>query len=77
MPIGAHVSTAGGLSTGVDRARALGAECIQIFLSTPHRWQHPKHADDQVESFDRLVREAGIGPNFAPAAYLVNLAAAD
>src|SRR5436190_443267 len=77
MPIGAHVSTAGGLSTSIGRAQALGAECIQLFLSTPHRWQHPNHTDEQVEAFIRLRDEAAIGPNFAHAAYLLNLASDD
>jgi len=77
MPIGAHVSTAGGLSTCVDRAQALGAECMQIFLSTPQRWQHPSHTDEQVQQFVRLVDESGIAPNFAHANYLINLATAD
>jgi deoxyribonuclease-4 len=77
MPIGAHVSTAGGLSTCVPRAQALGAECMQIFLSTPQRWQVPKHTDEQVDEYVRLVHEAQIGPNFAHAAYLINLASED
>jgi deoxyribonuclease-4 len=77
MPIGAHVSTAGGLSTSIGRAQELGAECMQIFLSTPHRWQLPKHTDEQVEEFCRLVSETDIGPNFAHAPYLLNLASAD
>jgi len=77
MPIGAHVSTAGGLPTCVGRAQAMGAECMQIFLSTPQRWQHPSHTDEQVQEFRRLVDEAGIGPNFAHAAYLLNLASTD
>jgi deoxyribonuclease-4 len=77
MAIGAHVSTAGGLSTSIGRAQALGAECIQIFLSTPHRWQAPRHSDEEVESFTRLRAEAAIGPNFAHAAYLINLASDD
>lgn len=77
MLLGAHVSTAGGLSTAVGRAQALGAECTQIFLSSPQRWQLPRHTDDQVASFTRLMAEAGIGPNFAHATYLINLAAAD
>jgi deoxyribonuclease IV len=55
----------------------MGAECMQIFLSAPQRWQHPKHTDEQVQEFRRLVAEAGIGPNFAHANYLINLAAAD
>jgi deoxyribonuclease-4 len=71
------VSTAGGLSTCVPRAQALGAECMQIFLCAPQRWQHPKHSDEQVAEFGRLVGESNIGPNFAHATYLVNLAAGD
>ena len=77
MPIGAHVSTAGGLSTSIGRAQALGAECIQIFLCAPQRWQHPRHSDEEVEQFRRLAADAGIGPNFAHAAYLINLASSD
>jgi deoxyribonuclease IV len=77
MPIGAHVSTAGGLSTCVGRAQALGAECMQIFLSAPQRWQLPRHTDEQVQEFRRLVAATEIGPNFAHATYLINLASAD
>ncbi len=77
MGIGAHVSTAGGLSTCVGRAQALGAECMQIFLSAPQRWQEPRHTDEQVLEFGRLIGESGIGPNFAHATYLINLAAED
>jgi deoxyribonuclease IV len=74
MPLGAHVSTAGGLSTCVGRAQEMGAECMQIFLSAPQRWQLPKHTDEQVEEFGRLLGQTRIGPNFAHANYLVNLA---
>lgn len=77
MRLGAHISTAGGLSTCVPRAQAMGAECMQIFLSAPQRWQSPKHTDEQVDAFKRLVAEAGITPTYAHAAYLPNLAAAD
>ena len=55
MPIGAHVSTAGGLSTCVGRAQGLGAECMQIFLSAPQRWQQPRHTDEQVLEFTRQL----------------------
>src|SRR5258708_34130132 len=77
MPLGAHVSRAGGLSPCAPRAQALGAECMQISLSAPQRWQHPRHTDEQVAEFCRLVAEAGIGPNFAHATYLTNLATTD
>ena len=36
----------------------MGAECMQIFLSPPQRWQHPKHTDEHVADFQRLVSEA-------------------
>ena len=77
MGLGAHVSTAGGLSTCVPRAVAMGCECMQIFLSAPQRWQAPKHSDEQVFEFQRQITEAGIAPTFAHTAYLVNLAAPD
>src|SRR5437764_5485563 len=77
MPIGAHVSTAGGLSTCVGRAQGLGAECMQIFLSPPQRWQQPRHTDEQVLEFTRQLEQTSIGPNFAHATYLINLASVD
>jgi deoxyribonuclease-4 len=77
MLIGAHVSTAGGLSTCVRRAIDLQADCMQIFLSAPQRWLPPKHPVEQIAEFQRRVTEANIGPTFAHAIYLVNLATAD
>ena len=55
----------------------MGADCMQIFLCPPQRWAHPKHTDEQVDEYARLVEEAKIGPNFAHATYLVNLATGD
>ena len=61
----------------MPRAVVMEAECIQIFLSAPQRWQHPKHTDEQVVDYKRLIAGAQIGPNFAHATYLVNLASPD
>src|SRR5438105_10570206 len=77
MPIGAHVSTSGGLSRAVQRAEALGAECMQIFLAPPQRWGPANHRDDEVQAFVRQMLAARIGPNFAHARYLINLASAE
>ena len=38
MKIGAHVSTAGGLSKAVGRGLEIGCEAIQIFGSSPQGW---------------------------------------
>ncbi len=77
MPIGAHVRSSGGLSTAVARAQSIGAECVQVFLNAPQRWLAPRHASDEVERFVAAAQEAGIGPNFVHAIYLINLASAD
>lgn len=50
---------------------------MQIFLSAPQRWQEPRHTDEQIQEFRRLVAETGFGPNFAHATYLINLAAVE
>jgi deoxyribonuclease-4 len=55
----------------------MGAECMQLFLCSPHRWQQPRHTDEEVDRFASLVRDAAVGPNFAHAAYLINLASDD
>ena len=77
MPIGAHVSTSGGLPLAVPRAVTMGAECMQIFVASPQRWDNPRHTDQQVADFTLQVRAVGIGPNFAHARYLINLASPD
>jgi deoxyribonuclease-4 len=55
----------------------MDAECMQIFLSPPQRWQAPRHADEQVAEYCRLMAETRIAPAFAHGTYLINLAAVD
>lgn len=35
---GSHVSCAGGLLQAIERAKLLGCQCMQIFVSTPRAW---------------------------------------
>lgn len=77
MKIGAHISSAGGPHTALDRALKIGAECVQIFESAPQQWGTAKLDDEQVTQF-RSAREAsGLGPVFIHGKYLMNLAAAE
>jgi len=39
MIIGAHVPTAGGLKTAIDKGLEIGAEALQIFPSAPLQWK--------------------------------------
>ena len=77
MKIGAHVSTAGGLQTGFERAKAIGAECMQVFESAPQQWGTAKLSDEQVEAVRQAHAESGIDPVFIHGKYLMNLASAD
>lgn len=76
-PIGAHVSVAGGLPKGIDRARELGAETIQFFLSPPQTWRFNPPKPEDCAAFVKRRAEAGIGPVYLHAIYLVNLAGPD
>ena len=73
MKIGAHVSTAGGISKAVGRAVEIGCETIQIFGSSPQGWAFKPVAGDEMETFRQEVSEADIGPVFLHAIYLINL----
>lgn len=77
MKIGAHLSTAGGIHTGFDRALAIGAECMQIFESAPQQWGTGRFTDDEVAAFRARMDETGITPVFIHGKYLMNLASAD
>jgi deoxyribonuclease-4 len=74
MRIGAHVSTAGGLEKGIERAQAMGAETIQIFGSPPQSWRRKAHFPGEAEAFREQAAAADIRPVFIHGVYLVNLA---
>ena len=77
MLYGAHVSSAGGISTAIDRAEELGCDAVQIFTQSPQMWKPTVHSDEQVARFRERREEAGIKAVVCHALYLVNLAGAD
>lgn len=72
MRIGAHVSSAGGADKVFERARAIEAEAVQLFISAPQQWKLPNYPDDLVERF-RAAKTAANIPAFFHGVYLVNL----
>ena len=76
MKIGAHVGASGGLTTAFERARAIGAETIQIFGAPPQTWRRRKIRPDECEAFRAQMAETGIEPVFIHGVYLINLATA-
>lgn len=78
MPIiGAHVSAAGGAHNCFENAKAIGATAMQIFVSSPRQWKVKDPDDEAVAQFKAAQKESGLGPVFAHASYLVNLASVD
>ena len=74
MRIGAHVSTAGGADKAIERARAMGAETIQIFGAAPQSWRRKNYQLSEAEAFRAKAEALDVRPVFMHGVYLVNLA---
>jgi deoxyribonuclease IV len=72
--IGAHVSSAGGIHTAIDRAVEMGADSVQIFTQSPRMWRPTNHPPENLERFKELRADAGIDGVLCHALYLINLA---
>lgn len=75
MRFGAHVSIRGRIHQAIDRAQAIGCECLQIFVGSPRRWQVALYPADDLAAFRAKRAAAGLDPLVAHTSYLVNLAA--
>ena len=76
MRIGAHIRTSGGMEKTFERAAAIGAEAVQLFISAPQQWKPPAISEEQVAAFRTAHDEAGL-PAFLHGVYLINLASDD
>lgn len=74
MKVGTHVTIAGGFDRSIEKAIELGAECIQIFPTSPHIWKILSHSDEEIKRYKTLRKKAGIDPVVFHSIYLINLA---
>ena len=74
MFVGAHVSSAGGIHTAVERAVAMDADSVQIFTQSPRMWRPTNHPQENFDRFKEARAEAGLGGVLCHALYLINLA---
>ena len=72
--LGAHVSARGGLPAALQRAGALGCNCMQIFASNPRSWNGPAPTPGEGLAYRRGVARSGVRAAVVHAIYLVNLA---
>ncbi|MFI5028986.1 MAG: deoxyribonuclease IV [Solirubrobacterales bacterium] len=74
MLIGAHVSTAGGLATAIERGANLGCESIQIFHQSPRMWRPTKYGEEDFASFREAMDDSPVEAVVIHAVYLINCA---
>jgi deoxyribonuclease-4 len=77
MLFGAHVSSAGGIDTAIDRIEKIGGDCVQVFTQSPRMWRPTNHKPEALERFKKRRDEAGIRDVVCHALYLCNLATVD
>lgn len=76
-PLGAHVSTAGGVHRAPARAAALRSRVLQLFTKAPARWADPTIDGEQVAAFRAERARCGIAATATHDSYLINLATGD
>jgi deoxyribonuclease IV len=77
MLIGAHVSTAGGLSKAIERAEDARCEAIQIFNQSPRMWRPTRYSDDDFAEFRETMKSSRVDVVAIHMIYLINPAAKD
>jgi deoxyribonuclease IV len=77
MLIGAHVSTAGGLTNAIERGSELGCESIQIFNQSPRMWRPTKYGPDDFAAFREAMDDSPVEAVVIHAVYLINCATKD
>lgn len=72
--IGAHVSASGGIDKAVERAAAIGANCVQVFSGSPRSWGRSDLASFNVKKIDSKESELHVRPIVIHSLYLLNFA---
>jgi deoxyribonuclease IV len=75
MLFGGHVS--GGVKAAPERAEAIGADALQLFVQSPRAWRFPAHDPEVLAGFGDRARGAGIKSVLVHAIYLCNFASPD
>jgi deoxyribonuclease-4 len=75
--LGAHVSIDGGYHKAVERARAVGCDCLQIFTKNGNQWRDRQVTAEESRRFAEALSEFRITRPIAHDSYLINLASPD
>ena len=75
IPLGAHMSIAGGAHLAIERARSIGCTAMQIFVKNNMQWFARPLEQSEISAFIDHAERAELRFVFAHANYLINLAA--
>ena len=75
--LGAHTSTAGGVSKSIERAEKLGFTAIQIFTKNNNRWFQKPFDQKEIDKFKTNLKNSSIKFVVSHDSYLINLCAKD
>ncbi|MDH7578691.1 MAG: deoxyribonuclease IV [Bacillota bacterium] len=73
MPLGAHMSIAGGVDKAILRGESIGCETIQIFTKNTNQWRARPLTPEELARFQAARTRTGIDPILAHTSYLINL----
>ena len=76
-PLGAHISSAGGVDKGPARADDIGASAMQLFTKTPNQWKEPTIDAATAAAFQAQLAASGVRFTTSHDSYLINLASPD
>jgi deoxyribonuclease-4 len=76
-PLGAHVSTSGGVHTAPPRGIDIGATAIQLFTKQANQWKERLFTDAEVHAFRAALAATPVAFTNAHDSYLINLASPD
>lgn len=72
--IGIHCSTKGSLENAAPDAYRLGANCFQIFSSSPRMWRASVHDKAEIAKLNAARKKFTLHPLVIHTSYLINLA---
>jgi len=74
LKLGAHMSIAGGVSQGLQRASSIGCNAVQVFTKNNRQWRGIPLNKDDVMVWQKDMPGHKIAYAVSHASYLINLA---
>jgi len=71
--IGAHTSAAGGSFNALLAGQKIGATTVQLFTSNQKRWDGREISQEEVDLWEKALKETGLQKIMSHDSYLINL----